>query len=225
MSQKSLLVFINQPLLAGDSPANHSVQVGSVVEEPMPVSSGQKCCELSKSCSPLGSLERMLLTSSAWNSTMRLLTWKHQVTKCGHLIFRLSASAHGIKGNGVSLLPTPDTMPEAPNKSCNRIYPKSLLQAALDNYVPNLLPTPSALNGHNCGTFQEWDGAWNKLRGSPLVSGKVNPEWEEWLMGFPRDWTNLNDNAVATLSEMPSSRSKSTRSLKRLQTLKEGCKL
>jgi len=82
--------------------------------------------------------------------------------------------------------------------------------------------TPSALNGHNCGTFQEWGGAWNKLRGSPLASGKVNPVWEEWLMGFPKDWTNLDDKAVATLSETQSSRSKSTRSSKRLQTAKEG---
>jgi hypothetical protein len=184
---------------------------------------------------------------------MRLLTWKTQVTKSGHLIFRLSASVHGIKGNGVSLLPTPDTMPEAPNKSCNRKYPKNLLQAAQDQYHPlelfptprakecgayaypggnhdkkvltltgvvTLFPTPSALNGHNCGTFQEWGGAWNKLRGLPIASSKVNPLWEEWLMGFPRDWTNLDDKTVATLSEMPSSRSKSTRSSKRLQILK-----
>ena len=212
----------NQPLSVEDSPANHSAQAGNGQVEPIVVSSGRKCLELSKSCSPLGYLERMLLTSSAWNSTMRLLTWKPQVTKSGHLIFRLSASAPGIKGNGVSLLPTPDTMPEAPNQSCNRKYPKNLLQAAVDNYVPNLLPTPSALNGHNCRTFQEWGGAWNKLRGLPIASSKVNPEWEEWLMGFPKDWTNLDDNAVAMLSEMPLSRSRSTRSSKQSQTLKTG---
>jgi len=247
MLQKSQQVSFAQLSLVGDSPANHSVLLENVVEKPTSVISGQKCCELSKSCSPLGYLERMLLTSSAWNSTMRLLTWKPQDTKSGHLIFRLSASAPGIKGKGVSLLPTPDTMPEAPNKSCNRKYPKNLLQAAQDKYTPNalfptprsreigayaypkgdhnkkvltltgvvtLFPTPSALNGHNCGTFQEWGGAWNKLRGLPIASSKVNPQWEEWLMGFPRDWTNLNDKDVVMLSEMQSSRNKSTRSSK-----------
>ena len=222
MSHPNLLEYHTPLLSAVGSLANHSVPAGNVVEDPMPVSSGRKCCESSKSCSPLGSLERTLLTSSAWNSTMRLLTWKTQVTKSGHLIFRLSASAPGIKGNGVSLLPTPDTMPEAPNKSCNRKYPKNLLQAAQDNYVPNLLPTPSALNGHNCGTFQEWGGAWNKLRGTPLASGKVNPVWEEWLMGFPMDWTDLEGRVVVILSGMRLSRNKSIRSSKRLQTLKEG---
>ena len=214
--------LVSQPSSVEDSPANHSVLAENAEEETMPVSSGRKCCESSESCSRLGCLEKMLLTSSAWNSTMRLLTWKTQVTKSGHLIFRLSASAPGTKGNGVSLLPTPDTMPEAPNKNCNRKYPKNLLQAAQDGYVPDLLPTPSALNGHNCGTFQEWGGAWNRLRGSPLASGKVNPMWEEWLMGFPADWTNLDDSNVVTLSEMPLSRSRCTRSSKRLQTLSAG---
>ena len=221
MLRETQQASLDQLLSVGDSPANPSVQVEKDWGERTTVSSGLKCCESSKSCSPLGFLERMLLTSSVWNSTMRLLTWKTQVTKSGHLIFRLSASVHGIKGNGVSLLPTPDTMPEAPNKSCNRIYSKNLLQAAQDHYVPNLLPTPSALNGHNCGTFQEWGGAWNTIRGTDLASGKVNPVWEEWLMGFPRDWTNLNDSAVATLLETRSSRSKRTQSSKRLQTLKK----
>jgi hypothetical protein len=25
-----------------------------------------------------------------------------------------------------------------------------------------------------------------------LTSGQLNPMWVEWLMGFPRDWTNLS---------------------------------
>lgn len=221
MSRKSQQVSLDQHLLAGDSLANHSVLPGKEAVGQTLVISGQKCCGSSKSCSPLGLLERTLLTSSVWNSTMRLLTWKTQITKLGHLIFRLSASVPGTKGKGCSLLPAPDTMPEAPNTNCNRKYPKNLLQAAQDRYVPNLLPTPSALNGHNCGTFQEWGGAWNKLRGSPIASGKVNPIWEEWLMGFPQNWTNLEDNVVVTLSEMPSSRNRSTQSSKQSQTLKK----
>jgi hypothetical protein len=35
------------------------------------------------------------------------------------------------------------------------------------------------------------------------VSGKLNPTWVEWLMGFPLGWTDLGD------SETPSSRKSS----------------
>lgn len=220
MLRETRQVSLDQLCYQGDSLANRSAHLDCAKEEMMTVSSGRKCCGSSKSCSPLGSLERMLLTSSAWNSTRRFLTWKVRVTTRQHLIYQLVASMPGIRGNGYSLLPTPDTMPEAPNKSCNRKYPKNLLQAAKDHYTPRLLPTPSALNGHNCGTFQEWGGAGNTIRGTDLASGKVNPTWEEWLMGFPKDWTNLDDSAVVMLLEMPSCRSKSTRSSKRLQTLK-----
>lgn len=222
MSQETLAAYYDRPLLAAGFPVNLSARQDYGADIQTPATSGRKCLELSNSSGPVGSLERMLLTSSAWHSTRRWLTWKTRAIQSGHLIFRLVASMPGIKGNGSSLLPTLDTMPEAPNKSCNRKYPKNLLQAAQDNYVPGLLPTPSALNGHNCGTFQEWGGAWNKLRGSPLASGKVNPTWEEWLMGFPKDWTNLDDRSVATLWAMPSSRSKSIRSLKQSRTLSEG---
>ena len=220
-SQATLENFGTLPSSAEVSPANPFQKPGNAVERATPVISGLKCYESSGICGPLGYLVRTLLTSQIWNSTRRYLTWKIRVTKSNHSIFQLVASMPGTRGNGSSLLPTPDTMPKAPNKNCNRKYPKNLLQAAQDRYIPSLLPTPSALNGHNCGTFQEWGGAWNTIRGTALASGKVNPMWEEWLMGFPRDWTNLDDKTVATLSEMPSSRSKSIRSSKRLQTLKK----
>ena len=223
MSHPSLLEYHTPLLSAVVSLANRSAPAVCAKERQTLATSGRRCLGLFESSTPLGYLVKTLLTSRVWHSTRRYLTWKITATKQLHLICQLVASMPGIKGNVcLSLLPTPDTCPEAPNKSCNRKYPKNLLQAAQDNFVPELLPTPSALNGHNCGTFQEWGGAWNKLRGSPLASGKVNPVWEEWLMGFPKDWTNLDDKAVATLSETQSSRSKSTRSSKRLQTAKEG---
>jgi hypothetical protein len=28
--------------------------------------------------------------------------------------------------------------------------------------------------------------------GLPPASGSLNPEWVEWLMGFPEGWTDLN---------------------------------
>jgi hypothetical protein len=42
-----------------------------------------------------------------------------------------------------------------------------------------------------------------------VIGGQLNPNWVEWLMGFPVGWTALD------ASEMPSSRSRSTRFCKR----------
>jgi hypothetical protein len=54
----------------------------------------------------------------------------------------------------------------------------------------------------------------DKGDGTP-IGGLLNPDWEEWLMGYQTGWTALLP------SEMPSSRSKSTRSSKRSRILKE----
>jgi len=63
-------------------------------------------------------------------------------------------------------------------------------------------------------------GAGNKLRGTSIASLKVSPDWEEWLMGFPPGWTRISDKLAAQLLEKQLSRSRPTRSSKRLQTLK-----
>lgn len=79
------------------------------------------------------------------------LGWK--VISAEHSMFQLAVSVPGTSGNGSSslparptLIPTPDTNPGAQNKGSNRIYPKSLLEAAEDGYVPGVLSlhTPKA---------------------------------------------------------------------------------
>jgi len=49
------------------------------------------------------------------------------------------------------------------------------------------------------GRFEEVGGSQNKYRGTIYAREKVNPQWWEWLMGYPAGWTDLNP------SEMPSS--------------------
>lgn len=82
----------------------------------------------------------------------------------------------------------------------------------------SLLPTPSGTsNGHRnhvVGRLDEWGGSSNPFRGTDLARVRC-ASFEEWMMGLLTGWTEL------TVLEMPSSRSKSTRSSKRLQTLKE----
>lgn len=62
----------------------------------MTVTSGQRCLELSKNYGPLGLLEKMLLTSPIWNSTVRYLTWRASNTKRGHLYYQLYPSGRSI---------------------------------------------------------------------------------------------------------------------------------
>ncbi len=59
-------------------------------------------------------------------------------------------------------------------------------------------PTPCAVQGHNVGTMFEWGGSQNWVRKEmpELARGSLNPNWVEWLMGWPIGWTDLN--ALAT---------------------------
>ena len=49
-----------------------------------------------------------------------------------------------------------------------------------------LFPSPDA----NC-----WKGGAENQRKSQ-INGQLNPEWVEWLMGFPAGWTDLGDSAT-----------------------------
>lgn len=221
-------------------PASRSLVPGSDEARQTTATSGRKCLEWCQSSGPLGCLERMLLGSSAWDSTLRLLTWKVQVTLSGRSYFRLVPSVPGTKDNGVSLLPTQDTMPEAPNKNCNRKYPKNLLQAAQDGYLPTptaprphdsdntagkcyvrkrrdlanvairSFPTPTSRDHKDTGNLENVpeNGLLGRVVRPSKESGSLNPQWVEWLIGFPSEWTALS------ASEMPLSRSRSTRSSK-----------
>ncbi len=107
------------------SPASRSVLPGSAEAARMTVTSGRKCFELSKKSGPVGCLEKMLLGSSIWNSTMRLLTWKAKVTKQQRLYFQLAASVPHINDTGWQLWATPNTMDYLPQRS-----PESLQRLA-----------------------------------------------------------------------------------------------
>ena len=59
-----------------------------------------------------------------------------------------------------------------------------------DGIVSGSWPTPNA----NGTTLGQWGGSTNSIRKNPtLASGKLNPTWVEWLMGFPEGWTDLDN--------------------------------
>jgi hypothetical protein len=109
--------------------------------------------------------------------------------------------------NAVKMWPTP----RAEFDSGGHRGTKDTLHSAV-----KLWPTPSA-NEDAAGTPS---GKMQKMLGNhPAVresgSGSLNPRWVEWLMGFSDGHTALEP------SEMPSSRSKRTRSSEPSPTSKE----
>ena len=127
-------------------------------------------------------LGKMLLASSVWGSTKRSLTWSRQVTMFGFSYYLLLPLAHGTNGNGYSssapLLPTPlasDTGDVGKGLdiqiSANGSYRKmnkdgKAWTARLSHVVYRMTPTT-------------------------LEKPYLNPDWVEWLMGFPRKWTDI----------------------------------
>lgn len=159
----SELGFEQLTLFPEDSHVNHSLKPDSEEARRMTVTSGLKCCELSKTCGPLGFLEKMLLTSSIWRSMMCFLTWKPQATPQGRLWFQLAASALCIKDTELQSWPTPTAMD---SKGLSKHYRKDT------NGTRSMLLSQKV----------------NYLSG---MDGQLNPRWVEWLMGFPIGWTEL----------------------------------
>ena len=179
---------------------------------------GRKCAALLPNCGPVGCLGKMLLASSIWGSTKRFLTWQKRDTLFSHSYFRLAASAHGMSASELLssrlMFPTPlasdkSTCRDAANLdvflSDNGIFRKrnrdgtiwSLSLSAAVFYL-----TPAASEGYRSTlkptAFQGKSPSSNLSaqvihQEQPLSEkAALNPDWVEWLMGFPQGWTAVS---------------------------------
>lgn len=166
-------------LFPAASRANPSPKPDSAEARAMTATSGRRCLELSTSCGLLGSLERMLLTSSIWRSTMCFLTWKVKATPHGRLWFQLAASALRTKDTDLQSWPTPTAGRSGAGP------------APTEGRDIHQVVAPMPEGGLPCGGG----------------TGNLNPEWTEWLMGFPTGWTELDasETRCARPSSSPSS--------------------
>ena len=159
-------------LFAEDSPVSRSPSLGSVEAQKMTAHSGQKCSESYARYSPLGSLVRMLVESSQWNSTQCYLTWKVRANPANRLLFQLVPSMPDTSETGSGLLHTPTA-------------------------TAKLWPTPTATDykGAPKNRFmgsEKYRGNLREAVRSDHHSGQLNPTWVEWLMGFPIGHTDLS---------------------------------
>ena len=167
-------------------PASRSALPGSEEARRMTVTSGLKCLELYQNSGPLGSLVRMLLGSSIWRSTRCTLTWKTKVTPSKHLLFRLVPSTPRTGATDAPLFPAMTrfdaTCGDLPGKEfTGTLHAMKLIQAA------KIWPTPIATDWKNRGCKDYRKNREFQLQ--TAVGGQLNPDWVEWLQGFPIGWT------------------------------------
>ena len=178
---------------------------GSEEARKMTVTSGQKCAALYQNSSPLGCLVRMCLESSILRSTRCWLTWKIKTTKQSRLIFQLAPSMPRTGGREFSFWLTPaatdgeggTNMKEGREKYCLRDQ-----AARVEAGLVKMWPTPTTRDFRHSGSKEGYE----KRKGKHVQAlneevcwgengiqsgGSLNPDWVEWLMGFPRGWTSL----------------------------------
>ena len=156
-----------------------------------------------------------MLASSIWGSTKRFLTWQRRVTPLGFSYCLLSPSARGMSANELLswglMFPTPlacDTKPQAETKNVRlsdtgsvRVVKKNgtewsaklstavyfLTPMASDSYRSTLKPE-AVKKGKPTGSL-----AAQMIFAENPKSEKsaLNPDWVEWLMGFPHKWTDV----------------------------------
>ena len=200
------------------SPASLFPLPESSERKKMTAISGRRCFDLYGSASPLGSLARTLLDSLTWASTKCALIWKAKATPSSRLLFQLAPSAlpTGGTGSGSSRAkmgtPTPtasdlegegysvhisrkSTNVGASNGELNLETGKSV---SLDRFV-KMWPTPAASDHRDRGGPSDQAIKRRKEIGksvelSMTVDGHLNPEWVGALMGFPPNWTRLDED-------------------------------
>ena len=179
---------------------------------------GRKCAALLPSCGPVGCLGKMLLASSIWGSTKRSLTWQKRDTLFSHSYFRLAASAHGMSARELLssrlMFPTPlasdnNTARDAASLdvflSDNGIFRKRnrngaiwslslsaavfyLTPVASDGFRSTLKPSafdPAKKDGNLSAQIISQERPVSE-------TAALNPDWVEWLMGFPKGWTDVS---------------------------------
>ena len=206
------------PSYPAASPASRSVQQDGRKDLPIRGISGRKWQELFPNSSPIGCLGRMLPGLSIWGSTRRCLTWSVRATLFKHSYIRLAASARGMSAQELLssrlMFPTPlasddRNVKDAINMNVylseNGIFRKTNKNGArwsLPLSAAVFYLTPIASDGFR-STLKPETMKQSKDKSSlaaqiikqenPMSdTAALNPEWVEWLMGFPQGWTDVN---------------------------------
>jgi len=189
----------NQPtLLSEDSLASLIVWPGGEEARRMTVTSGLNFYALLKDSDPRGFLRRMFQASYHCISTRYYLTWRVKTTLAGRLIFQLALSEPHIDGIVSSSWPTPTSRDWRSGKASEATYRRNSRPLSERVVRTEMWPTPRANSAMAATITEEADPDHYpnletvvKKRNPSAVGGQLNPQWVEWLMGFPIGWTDL----------------------------------
>ena len=195
------------------SPASLFPMLESEREHQITAGSGLRCLQLSESLNRPLSLARMLLASSQWKMARHLtgysLIWKMKATPSNRLLFQLAPSERGTGETEFGLLLTPSTVQIEPTEE--RAEKRKAYRASVGRQdcpgslaeqiqrFSGLVPTArqsdykgaskqTETKGRNVMTNSLMDAIENGT--NPGSNGQLNPQWVEWLMGYPIGWTD-----------------------------------
>ena len=150
-----------------DIRASHFHLPGSAEAQKMTDISGHTFFPLLKLNDPLGAFSKMFMGMSLWASTRYYLTWRGKATPQGRSLFQLVPLTHLTDETEFGSSPEMWVTPVA---SDSKGAPKNRYKGSATSHG-NL--------SEEVRTHQE--------------DGQLNPQWVEWLMGYPEGWTDLED--------------------------------
>ena len=150
-------------------------------------------------------LESSLKTSkdtSRLDSQASSAIWKKMVTdQRGEYSQRVKLALH-IKESGCTSWPTPTV--QDGSKATKKMQDNHQNNLTAVVFSQEVLPTPTARDwkgGYTESSLTRSDGRSRRFDrlpnaaiggvGTDIVSGHLNPDWVEWLMGVPTGWTGL----------------------------------
>jgi hypothetical protein len=168
--------------------------------------SGRTYFPLFKKNDALGAFSRMFLGTSLWGSTRCYLTWRGKATPQGRSLFQLVPRTHLTEetefSSSVEMWATPDAAAATRGGTLKRGKRPSGAnrQVSLNDQV-KMWPTPRACTAMAAANIQNRVNDKNpnletlvaKSIQPDQIGGSLNPEWVEWLMGYPEGWTDLED--------------------------------
>jgi len=191
----------NATLFPVDSLVNPLVMQEKDREKQITVSSGLRCLELLQRLNRPGLLAKTLLDSYRWRMAKHLtgysLRWKLKGTRSNHLLYQLAVSGRGTEEIEFGLLPTPVAQ-EGPGMAQMKLTDAiEIMEGRIPKYY-KMFPTPTTRDYKGTGNVERIrDGEIQKDTLDRIVEpgnpGQLNPNWVEWLMGYPTGWTDLKD--------------------------------
>lgn len=180
-----------------DTHVNLSHQQESDLEKTTPDTYGRISGDTSKQLDLFSASSKMSKDTSRLDSLQLSATWKKMVIEArGEYSQRVKSALLTRESESISW-PTPTTQDsDKANKQMRHNHQNGL--TAVVFHKEKMWPTPTAHLGQEGAYPAEYTrntptltAVATKAEGLPHSSGRLNPEWVEWLMGVPTGWTGL----------------------------------